>query len=261
MTIRTFIFDEDKSHWLEEERSLLPHDICTILDEENEILYFWRGPKSNKESFRMGYKQITKLISEFSDLNLQLVMDQKNIPLNILHKVDTMLESMKLGNKKLLKFSSFTTIRIYSILITISVLLPILLFILLSSSLTWNISNGNYEVNSSLYDFWIDTSKLLTFLTLIVFSINIIIGIIESEYQVIITSLNGLILSIGLVIYLNQGIFLFLFQEGSTLNTYLISQKDLFIFLLLTLITILIFEIPNIYKLISFFNTYRKFIF
>ena len=35
--IRTFIFDEDKSHWLEEERILLAHDICTILDEENEI--------------------------------------------------------------------------------------------------------------------------------------------------------------------------------------------------------------------------------
>jgi hypothetical protein len=259
--IRTFIFDENKSHWLEEVRHLLPHDICAILDEEGEIIYLWSGPKSKKEKFRKGYKQIKELIFNFSNLNLQVVMTKNNFPIDIQNKVDSLLESMKKGNEKILKFSRFTTIRIYSISIIITLIFPILLFLYLSSSLAWSLSNGNYEVYSTIYNSWIATSKLLTIITLIFFSINIIIGIIEHENQVIIISLNGIILSIGLLIYLNQGIFLFLFQEGSTLTYYFILQKDIFIFLLIILLIILIFEIPNVYKLISFFKTYRKFIF
>ncbi len=133
--IRTFIFDENKSHWLEEEHRLLPHDICAILDEEKEMIYLWNGPKSNKEKFRKGYKQIQELISNFSNSNLQVVMAEKNFPLDIQNKVDSLLESMKMGNEKILKFSRFTTIRIYSISITFSILLPILMFLYLSSSL------------------------------------------------------------------------------------------------------------------------------
>ena len=47
--LRTFIFDETKSHWIEEEQRLLSQDICAILDEENVILYLWNGPKSKKK--------------------------------------------------------------------------------------------------------------------------------------------------------------------------------------------------------------------
>jgi len=168
---------------------------------------------------------------------------------------------MKIGNKKVIRFSRFTTIRIYSISLLITILLPILSFLYLSSSLAWAISNGIYQVNSTTYNSWIENSKFLMFITLILFSINIVIGIIENENQVIIFSLNGLIISIGILLYLNQGIFLFLFQEGSTLTSYRILQTDIFIFLLVILIAMLIFEVPNLYKLISFFKTYRKFIF
>jgi len=143
----------------------------------------------------------------------------------------------------------------------ISVILPIFSFLNLSTSLFWPMFNGNYQVNDINYAAWINNSKIFTLITLIFFFINILIGIIEHENQVIIFSTNSMIISIGLIMYLNQGIFLFLFQEGSTPTTYLILSKDILIFLLLNSMALLIFEIPNIYKLISFFKTYRKFIF
>ena len=258
--IKTFIFDENKSQWLEEEHRFLSHDICAILDEDKETIYLWSGSKSSKDKFRKGYKQIKELIANFSDLSIQIVMVKKNFPNEIQEKIDSFVESMKIGKKKVLRFSRFTTIRIYSISILFVILLPILSFLYLSSSLTWSISNGIYQVNSTMYNSWIENSKFLIFITLILFSINIVIGIIENENQVIIFSLNGLIISIGLIFYLNQGIFLFLFQEGSTLTSYLILQTDIFIFLFVILIAMLIFEVPNLYKLISFFKTYRKFI-
>jgi len=259
--LRTFIFDESKSHWIDEEHRLLSQDICAILDEENDVIYLWNGPKSKKAKFRKGFKQLNQLVSSFPDLNIQFVMAKKNFPIQIQNKIDSLLESMKLGKGKVLKFSRFTTIRIFSISIMISVILPILSFLNLSTSLFWPMFNGNYQVNDINYATWINNSKIFTLIALIFFSINILIGIIEHENQVIIFSTNSMIISIGLIMYLNQGIFLFLFQEGSTPTTYLILSKDILIFLLLNSMALLIFEIPNIYKLISFFKTYRKFIF
>ncbi|MFX1418692.1 MAG: hypothetical protein ACFE9N_07215 [Promethearchaeota archaeon] len=259
--LRTFIFNESKSHWIEEEHHLLSHDICAILDEEKEIVYLWNGPKSNKKRLRMAFKHIKELVLKFPELNIQFVMAQKNFPIEIKKKIELFLEPLKLGKSKILKFTRFTTIRIYFVSIIFVVLLPIFSFLNLSSSVFWPLDNGNYQINSIIYNTWLNNSKILTLITVILFIINLLIGIVEKEHQVIIFSLNGLIISVGLILYLNQGIFLFLFQDGWTLTNYLILQKDIFIFLVLILTAILIFEIPNLYKLISFFKTYYKFIF
>ncbi|MFX0022374.1 MAG: hypothetical protein ACFE9S_08600 [Candidatus Hermodarchaeota archaeon] len=259
--LRTFIFDESKSHWIEEEQRILSQDICAILDEENVILYLWNGPKSKKKKFRQAYKKLKLLVGNYPDLNIQLVMSKKNFPIQIQNKFNSFLDSKDSGKRMKLKFSRFTTIRIYSISIIITVILPILSFLNLGTSLFWPRILGNFEVSNISYESWINISKIITLVTLIFFTINILIGIIEYENQVIIFSINSIIISMGMVIYLNQGVFLFLFQEGSTSTTYFILPRDIFIFLMLNLTALLIFEIPNIYKMISFFKTYRKFIF
>ncbi len=258
--LRTFIYDELKSNWIEEEKNVLSHDFCAILDEESEIIYLWNGPKSNKTKFRKGYKQIKYLFSNFPELNIQIVMTKNNFPIEVKNKINNILDSFNFGKDKILTFHRFTTIHIYSISIILAVFIPILLIFYLSTCLYWPIIDGFYEVNSIVYSNWITVSKILSIITIIIFSINILVGAIEIEHQVIIFSLIGLIISIGLILYLNQGIFLFLFREGSTLTNYFISTRDIFVFLLLNITAILIFEIPNIYKLISFFKTYRKFI-
>ena len=89
----------------------------------------------------------------------------------------------------------------------------------------------------------------------------ITLGIIEVEYQAIVFSSIGLTVCIGLTIYLLQGVFLFLFQVGSTPSVYYIKQNDVVQFLIVVLIGTLVFEIPNVIKITSFIKTYRKFIF
>lgn len=88
-----------------------------------------------------------------------------------------------------------------------------------------------------------------------------IIGLYEMEAQVIIFSLMGLIICSGVLLYLQQGIYLFLFQEGSTSTLYLIKIQDITLFYMIIFSAITIFELPNLLKLISFIRTYRKYIF
>ncbi len=75
--MKAFIFDDSKSKWVEEKQELLSQDICVLLDEEEEIIYLWGGSKTSKKRFKKGYKQLKELVSNFPDLNLQLMMVKK----------------------------------------------------------------------------------------------------------------------------------------------------------------------------------------
>ncbi|MHA1914033.1 MAG: hypothetical protein ACW986_15480 [Promethearchaeota archaeon] len=259
--LRTFIFDDSKSHWLEEESNLLSHDICVVLDEEKGILYIWRGPKSSKNRFKRGYKQLKGVIPNFPDLDLQVMLTKKDFPFEIQTKLKAMLETTIQERSTTLLFSRFITIRIYFVFLLVTIVFPIISLLNLSSSLTWKTSNGNVEVENQIFQMWVNISQILILVTIISFFISLVIGITEVENQVIIFSIIGLLICVGIYFYLDFGIYLFLFQEGSTVDNFIILRRDIIIFISLNALLILFFESLNIYELISFLKTYRNFIF
>ena len=259
--LRTFIFDDSKSHWLEEEHNLLSHDICVVLDEEKGILYIWRGSKSSKNRFKKGFNQLKGIISNFPDLDIQIMLVKKSFPVEIQTKLNIMIDATKQERATTLLFSRFITIRVYFLFLLGAIILPIISLLNLSSSLTWKSSNGNLEVNGSFFQLWVKISQNLILVTIIIFIINLIVGIIEVENQVIIFSIIGLVVCVGIYLYLDFGIYLFPFQEGSTLDNYIILRSDIFAFMSINVLLVLFFESLNIYKLISFLKTYSNFIF
>jgi hypothetical protein len=260
--IRSYIFNELKNIWVEESENLLYYDVCAFLDEENKIIYLWKGPKSNKEQYKKGVSSLRQLTSNFPNDNFQINALANYIPDFIKEKLDMMLTDMKREEEiAKYKFSKFFTIRIYLIFQIMIIFLPVFNLIYLSSYLSWETINSNFEVSADIYQIWHSIPRILTIITLIIFILSLIIGIYESEYQVIVFSLIGLIISIGIILYLQQGIFLFIFQEGSTSSTYLIKKEDLLLFFILNVIGISIFEVPHILKFFFFIKNYRKYIF
>jgi hypothetical protein len=258
--MKTFRFDDSKSQWVEEKEHLLSQDICVFLDEDKEIIYLWKGLKTSKKRFKLAYDQIKDLISHFPELNLHFMMVEENFPNHVQEKLDSMLKRAKKEKSSEMLFSRFMTIRIYFLSLLSVIILPIFCIINLSSSLLWNSTGESYNISNRDFQTWMNYSKILTSITLMFFVINLVIGIIEIENQIIVISIVGLLMCIGLIIYLNFDIYLFLFQEGSTLTNYIILKRDIMYFLLINIISISIFHIPNIFKFISFLKKYRKYI-
>jgi len=260
--LKTYIFDEANKKWIEEDKSLLYHDLCAILDEEHNIIYIWNGPKSSQEKLKNGYGQLETLLSYYPTLNFKLSILKRKAPIHIQDRIDIMLKEINYEDEKdYYKFSRFTTIRLYLIFLLGSIILPILSFINVLTSLSWTKIEANFEIGAGAYLNWLSFSLILMIISLILFSNMIIIGIYEIEYQVIIFSLLGALVCSGLIIYLLQGIFLFLFQEGSSSSIYYIKQTDIIEFLIVIVFGIIVFEVPNVIKLISFVKIYRKFVF
>ena len=260
--LKAYIFDEANKKWIEEDKSLLYHDLCAILDEDHNIIYIWNGPKSSQEKLKNGFGQLETLMTYYPTLNFKLSILKKKAPSHIQDRIDMMLKEIKHEDEKdYYKFSRFTTLRLYLIFLLGSIILPVLSFLNIITSLSWTKLEGNFEIGAEAYKNWLFFSLLLMIISLIFFSIMIIIGIFEIEYQVIIFSLLGALVCSGLVIYLRQGIFLFLFQEGSSSSIYYIKQTDIIEFLIIILFGIIVFEVPNVIKLISFIKIYKKFVF
>ena len=261
IVLKSYIYHDKKNNWLEIDQNLLLHDLCAFLDEKNEIIYIWNGPESNPERLEKGFDSIKNLTSNYPDTTLQLTILTEDIPSDIQKKLDEMLAGIRKKEEEVQQFTRIVSIRSYFILSLVTISLPIISILNLYLSLFWPISDFNAEISANNYNVWLNISITLMIISLIFFALKIGVGIIEMEHEVIIYSSTGLIICFGIILYLFQGINIFLFQVGSTSSIYLISPVDLAVFLTLNLIAILIFEILDVKKFLVFYNTYRNFIF
>jgi len=258
--LRTFIYQ--KNHWVEETEHLLLHDCVAFLDEEERRVYLYNGPKSNDKRLEKGYDSVTKLMLNLPDDSLELTVLLDDIPEKIQNILDVMFKRVRKEEESQKHvFTSLILIRMYVVFSMLTLILPIFSMLNLLNFLLLPVSNGVTAVTAVNYNLWFLISRILTIITTIFFIFNIIIGIYEQDIPVGIFSLVGVIVCIGIFLYLEQGIYLFNFQPGWSLTRYLILHTDLLGFFVLNLLVILIFELPNIAKLINFVKAYRKYIF
>ncbi len=260
--LKTFIYREDKDVWLEGS-TLLYHDLCAILDEDKKILYVWNGPKSTKKKLEIGDESLENLTANYPDASLQLFFLTEDVPPEIQKHIDKMLEPIKkIDEEKKIKFSRIPSIKAYFVtLITVLGFSIVTLLILMSSSEWSSVGDGNVKISSERYDTWLMAAKVFVILTLISFLVGIFIGILERDVQAFAFALVGIIVCIGILILFNQGMYLFLFQDGSNDTTYVIALTDLNFFTFEVFLAMLVFLLPNCYKLVKFLRDYRDYLF
>ena len=258
--LRTFIYQDE--HWVEETEHLLLHDCVAFLDEEERTVYLWNGPKSTQERLEMSYDSVTDLMMGLPDDSLQLTVLLDNIPEKIQNKIDVMFEGVRKERESQKRtFSSLISIRIYLIFSILTIIFPLFSILNLQNFLYYPVSGGVTQIYYTNFTAHFTISSVLTILPLIFFIFNLIITSYERDYKATVLALTGVVTCIGILLYLSQGIYLFIFQPGWTSTRYLILQSDLFAFFALNVFAVLIFEIPNIMKLISFIRTYHRYVF
>ena len=140
-------------------------------------------------------------------------------------------------------------------------ILPLFSILNLLKFLSFPMASGITAIYSTDFSTIFTISSALTITTLLFFIFNVIIASYERDYKVAVLALTGVVTCIGIALYLSQGIYLFAFQPGWTATRYLILQIDLLAFFALNVFAVLLFEIPNLLKFISFVITYRRYIF
>ncbi len=260
--LKIFIYNEVQDQWVEENTHLLYHDLVAFIDKDQNVIYLWNGPKSTKDKLKKGENSIHKLLRDFTNINFQIKKLNKDFPPQVTNRLDSLLDTAK-KEKELAnyQYSHFFTIRIHSLISIVTLILPIITFILLGSSLFWDNIGSDFIIKASNYNTWLILAIIPLIISLFLFISQLIIAVFEYDISIIIFSSISIVLSISLLFYLQQGVFLFQFQEESTSSLYYIAKLDIYLFLLVIGLTIGLFEIPNIIKTLNFLKTYKKFIF
>lgn len=258
--LRTYVYNPISDAWIEEEYELLFHDVCAILDDNSKKIFLWKGPKSSKDSFEKGIKSINNLVSDFHDF--ELVFLKNDIPSYIKEKLNKLLESVERERQlEQYEFTHFISIRSYLFTSLITLISIFIYLISLWSVISWPGSNGDLMIPADSYQQWLIFSRSLLIIIIIFVAILLALGVYEYEVQSIILSIIGLILGISMIVYLQQGIFLFIFQSGSDSLTYFIKRTDILFFLTLLTSSTMVYFLPSMVKLIFFIKTYKEFIF
>jgi hypothetical protein len=260
--LKIFIFDPIKGKWIEESQILLFHDLAAVFDEDAKKIFIWKGNNIKQSKVQKGMESLEDLLSNFPNFKWKIITKEKEFPDKVHKRISSMLKATKeRKQEEKLKYNHFLTIRLSFIVLIGILVFTILSFFNLIMPLFNPIINEAYQISASKYNLWLKIYQIFTILILVFLSCNFVISIYEQELEVFIISLIGIIISIGIILYLRQGIFLFIHQTGSTYFLYLISIKDLIIFILLNLLAILIVLCSTSYKLYKFARTYWKYIF
>jgi hypothetical protein len=259
---KVFIYDDVKEKWINESDILLFHDLVAVFDDNTNLIYIWKGDKIRKSKLEKGMKGIEDVLSEKEYSKWKLITDEGKFPEGVNQKIDSMLKiTKKRKQEEQLKFTHFFTIHLSFIFLLAIVAFAVCSLINLLTPLFNPITNISYQILASEYNLWLKLNQIFTILTLIFLSGNFIISLYERELEMFIFSVIGIIVDIGIILYLRQGIFLFIHQTGSTFSLYLISVPDLISFILLNLTSIGIILGSTSYKLFKFLKTYLKYIF
>ncbi|MBD3197722.1 MAG: hypothetical protein GF317_21905 [Candidatus Lokiarchaeota archaeon] len=259
--LKTFIYNEEKREWIEEDAILLFQDICVILDTDSNQIFLWKGPKAKKSLLKKGKQDLLDLISNMPGLKLNLNNLEEKLPERIQNKIDSMLNAVQVKRKSdSLKYSHFFTIRLSLLLMVIVILSSIAALFVNISSIFWQVSSTNFQISSSRYILWLDLYKTFLILVLIMISINLLVSLYEKDIGLIIICVIGIVILIGILMYASQGIFLFIFQAGSTDMVFLINISDIYLYVFLNIIALTPILLLHLLKCLKFLKSYWRYI-
>lgn len=238
-----FTYSLDNGKFIETEK-LYPHDIALFLDKEQKKIYLWEGPyatttvKTQAIPFIEGLK---KKYDKFEFIEMSGV-----VPLNIQAELEKKLDKSFEVTKKIDRDPYFSLFVILSVGLFV---LMIISSIFILSLLGWGTSElrpGIYIVSEVDYSNWIQNSKIMVLVTIIISELLFIDSFFTRKIFLIMTGMVTSLIQLGIYRYVSLGVFLFDFQAGADPGTYNILMTQVALFVILYVIGIVAILMPLI---------------
>ncbi|QEE14692.1 hypothetical protein DSAG12_00505 [Promethearchaeum syntrophicum] len=220
-----YILDLSKNDFVESE-TLYPHDIALLIDNEEKKVYFYSGVKSKEREQKIGIDLASKIINKFK--MFEFVLLDSVIPLKVQAEIDEMI----IGEDTIIKIERTFPMQIsiyFGIgILILSFLIPILGF----SIFGWEKPEIIlYSVTASQFTSYFDRLIIITWIWFGITCVQLACTIWSQKIYLVVCSLSSTIITLGLVLYMNQRNFIFEFQPGSIESSlYLIQRYEIILF-------------------------------
>ena len=220
-----YILDLTKMDFIESE-SLYPHDIALLIDNEEKKVFFYSGTKSKERERKIGIELASKIINKFKMYKFVILDDV--VPL----KVQAQIDEMMIGDEIIVKVERTLPMQI-SIFFGIGIVIASLLIPILGLSIFWwdKPEIILYRVTASQFASYFDKLLLISWIGFGINCAQLICNIWSKKIYLVVCSVASTIITLGLVLYINQGVLIFEFQAGSIESSiYLIQRLEIILF-------------------------------
>jgi hypothetical protein len=221
-----YILDITKNDFVESE-SLYPHDIALLIDNEEKQVFFYSGTKSKEKERKIGIDLASKIINKFKTYNF-VILDEV-VPLKVQSEIDGMMIG---GDEIIVKVERILPMQISMIIGIGSIILSLFIPIIGFSLFGWEkLEIIYYSVSATQFISYFDTLILIIWIGLGLNCAQLICNIWSKKIYLVVSALASTIITLGLVLYLNQRELLFEFQFGSgNSSIYIIKRLDIILF-------------------------------
>ena len=221
-----YILDLKKMDFIESD-SLYPHDIALLIDNEEKSVFFYSGTKSKEQERKIGIELASKIINKFKTYKFVILAEV--VPLKIQAEIDEMMIG---GDEVVIKVERILPMQISIIFGIGSIILSLLIPILGFSVFGWEKPEIiYYRINSSQFADYFNTLILIIWIGFSINCAQLICNIWSQKIYLVVSSLASTIITLGLVLYLNQKELLFEFQSGSMESgIYIIPRLEIILF-------------------------------
>ena len=214
-----YILDLTKMDFIESE-SLYPHDIALLIDNEEKSVFFYSGTKSKEQERKIGIELASKMIKKFK--TYKFVILEEVVPL----KVQAEIDEMMIGDDIIVKVERILPMQISIIFGIGSLILSLLTPILGFSIFGWDKPEIIfYSISASQFTSYFDILLLIIWIGFGINCAQLICNIWSKKIYLVVSALASTIITLGLVLFLNQREFLFEFQAGSMESSIYIIQR------------------------------------
>ena len=205
-----YILDITKNDFVESE-SLYPHDIALLIDNEEKKVFFYSGTKSKEKERKIGIDLASKIINKFKTYKF-VILDEV-VPLKVQSEIDGMMIG---GDEIIVKVERILPMQISMIIGIGSIILSLFIPIIGFSLFGWEkLEIIYYSVSATQFTSYFDTLILIIWIGFGLNCAQLICNIWSKKIYLVVSALASTIITLGLVLYLNQRELLFEFQSGS----------------------------------------------
>lgn len=215
-----------------ESENLFPHDVALLIDSDARKIYLYYGTKSTPDERILGKGLVSTLMTKYQTYNFEILDDV--IPLKIQAEIDLLLgENIDVSRDK--------EPRTLSLWFFLGLSCGVILIHILNLINTIRVFGWPHELSSYLvapdqFDSVFSSSILLAWIAIGVYGALISVSIFTKRILLITIAIVGCVISVGVLIYLQQREFIFGFAIQGT-EDFEIVRLQLFIHLFWVLLS------------------------
>ena len=247
--MKLYVFETDK--WLESD-VIYPHDIAICLISKKNKIYVWEGVRATPTKKDTAHESLDGVVRKYPQYSINTI--DESTPQSVTKFIEQYVNTSFEEVEKIDRDPQYVVFFFMMLGLLVGLLIG---YLMIFRIINWDKITGEPLLIISVSGFasWADQNIIVAIVLASLFLVSLAFAALTKKIFLIITSITGVIILTGTVLYFYLGIYLFDFKPGAPNGYYYLSVGAVVAFFFLNLAALVIIVTPMVISLFAIYNT------